>query len=112
MNNPTVRLELGDGDYAIFLEYLRHDTSREVQKVLRKFATPRKILVSELKPGSKLVDDIEMDLSGFDPCETQHVFMLGQITEWSFGPVNAEVLNSIPEDKSIFSITAHPIMLI
>jgi hypothetical protein len=86
----TIRIELG-GDYAIVLKEMRHKTTREVSKVLRRYMTEKKLSIADLQKAIESRD--------IDPEETTEIILLNQVTEWSFGAVTQETLDNITTEK-------------
>ncbi len=97
----TVRIELGDTDYAIVLSEMRHRTTKLVRQALQKCLKPRgkPILLSEIKTGAELLTEAEIDFEKLDSDQNAEIILLNQTTEWSFGEVNQETLDNIPTSK-------------
>lgn len=101
----TERVDLGDDLFAVFFTETRHGTQRAVNALTRPFLKypegkpPTLTLQGEdQKPtveGSKVV---EVDLAAVDYDAVNDTIIVGQVKDWSFGPVNQETLDNIPED--------------
>ena len=107
-----VRVDLEDGQYAVFLKEIRHGTYEAVREVARPFMRAVKsngnrdslvtIPVNEdgqATDGQKSIAGlaIEVNLESADFTRIQKVILLNQIVEWSFGDVSEKVLADIPE---------------
>jgi hypothetical protein len=100
----TKRIELGDGDYAVAIKELLHRTSRQVQQYYRRFMKPmgKAVLLSDVQAGrAALLNDYEIDMASVDEDEVAEIFVLNQVTEWSFGAVTSETItsNNMPSSK-------------
>ena len=92
----TKRFDLGDGDYAIVIKDLLHRTSRQIQQYYRQFMKPmgKPVLLSDIQAGrASLINDYELEMTAVDDNEVAEIFMLNQVTEWSFGSVTSEIIN-------------------
>ena len=80
---PAVRIELGDGDYGLVYQEMRHKTDRLMQANLRKYFKPlgKPFLLSELTPETKLTGDYEIDAMRFDQAEQDHILLINQLSE-------------------------------
>jgi len=99
---PTKRIELGDNDYALAIIPLLHKTSRQVQAYYRPFMklTGKPVLLSDVQAGkANVLNDYEIDLNAVDDDAVAQIFIMNQVTEWSFGDMNRETIDNIPEDK-------------
>lgn len=79
----TIRIDLGEGDYAVMFKDLLHKTMTAIREYHRKFQSPDGTIDQ-----SKIDDDYEFILI----CKNQ-------VQEWSFGPMEIESLANIPERK-------------
>ncbi len=114
--------DLGDGDQAEMLVELKHKTSRLVQDATRKFLKlpAGKVEVSvdgrketkvevaldaktpapaDVKVETKLVGEVDIDWEHADFTTATDIMIVNQVKSWSFGLVNQEVLDGIPERK-------------
>jgi len=90
------------GNFAVFFQELRHGTQRQINAMTRPFLNyggPSPKLSMNQEDGPKLqgADHVEVDLAKIDFDAVNDVLILGQVKEWSFGPVDQETLDSIPE---------------
>lgn len=101
----TERVDLGNDLFAVFFTETRHGTQRVVNALTRPFLKypdgkpPTLTLQGEdRKPKVEGGTTVEVDLAAVDYDAVNDVIIVGQVQEWSFGPVNQETLDSIPED--------------
>jgi len=109
----TVKVELNGSkgfgpfkkaDYAVFYQELLHGTQRAVNAITRQFLNypegqkPPTMVVEgdDLKfEGAKTID---IDLTAVDWDAVNDLIIVGQVKEWSFGPVvDQETLDGLPE---------------
>ncbi len=76
--NPTIRIELGDGDYVVAIKPLLHKTARQIREYM---------------------STVDNDIKKANDETLGEIFILNQVTEWSFGPVAASSIGDIPDDK-------------
>jgi len=100
----TTKVELDEG-IAVFYVELRHGTQKAINVLTRPFLTfpdqPPKLTVKgegEVKvEGGKSVElDVEAVIRKHGD-EIDDLMIVGQVKEWSFGPVNQETLDGLPE---------------
>ncbi len=99
----TTRLELEDGNYADFFQELRHGTQKAVNTLTRPFLkypggkTPKLTLKDgDEKPKVEGATVVEVDMAKVDWDAVNDSIIVGQVKEWSFGPVNNETLDNLP----------------
>lgn len=98
----TARIELGRGWAVIYTE-LRHGTQRAVNQLTRPFLDyggEKPKMTSADGDGDPRVEGIatvELDLTKVDWEAVNDIIIVGQVKEWSFGEVNMETLDDIPE---------------
>ena len=101
----TERGDLGDGDYAIMYQDMRHGTQKATNLLTRPFLTypegesPKVIIEGENAKleGSKPTG---FDWEAVDWGAVYDAMIIGQVKEWSFGPVDQQILNDLHPDKS------------
>lgn len=99
---PTRRIDLGDDDYAMVIVPLIHKTSKLVQAYYKPYmkSIGKPVLLSELQAGKvALNNDYELDLNAVDDDAVADIFILNQVSEWSFGTVSRESIDNMPSDK-------------
>ena len=99
--SELIRLELGKERYALLYPYLRHGTKRRVESANRKYLkySTDTVKVAEgqsIKDAAKGVEVI-LDIAHADFTEANDLLILGQVAEWSLGPVTQEVLDTLDE---------------
>ena len=103
MELELVRIELPGGDYAMAYKDVLRKTARLHEAELRKYMTPKPeakttVMQSELEanPAANLAIDYEVDLLAVEQNQDaiNELYILHQVPEWSFGPVDAEVLEN------------------
>jgi hypothetical protein len=96
----TERIELGDGDYVLAFKDLLRKTARQVQQAYRKYMKPRgkPVLLSEIGTAD-LLNDYEVDTASVDQYEITEIFILNQVTEWSYGAINHDTIENMPDVK-------------
>jgi hypothetical protein len=99
--SELIRLELGKERYALLYPYLRHGSKRRVEAANRKYLkySTDTVKVAEgqsIKDAAKGVEVI-LDIAHADFTEANDLLTLGQVAEWSFGPVTQEVLDTLDE---------------
>lgn len=104
----TIRIDLQDGDWAMMYDELKHGTSRKVQAVYEPYLNNKEVqeILSKLNNGNT-EDLVKLhDLIGSTPSiQATDVMILNQIASWSFGDINQEILDDMPERKrSILSV--------
>jgi hypothetical protein len=110
---PTIKFELDEGkgwnplkkrDSAVFFKEVRHGTQKAVNAMTRKFLTfptgqtPKLVVSGENEMRIEGVESIDVDLGKVDFDAVNDVLILGQVKEWSFGPVDQETLDGLSED--------------
>lgn len=112
IESQVVRLELdpegsglarhfgGSKQYVLLAPELKHGTARRVEAVNRKYLhySVPSVKVEEGQTLSEAAKNVavELDLNA-DFTEANDILLLGQVEEWTFGPVNQEVLDGLPE---------------
>ena len=109
----TVKVELNGskgfgpfkrGEYAVFYQELLHGTQKAINLMTRQHLTypdgnPPTLVIEgegEMKlEGGKTID---VDLTRVDWTTVYDGMILGQVKEWSFGPVDQETLDGLPEN--------------
>lgn len=91
--------------YADFFLELRHGTQRTVAAIVRPYANipagdnPAKLSVSEDGTANYTGGrTVEIELNKVDWTAVDDVIILGQVEQWSFGPVDQATLDSLPDD--------------
>jgi hypothetical protein len=89
--------------WADFFLELRHGTQRAVNELVRPFAVVpegnAKIQVGEdLQPKYIGGKTVEIEVNKVDWTAVDDIILLGQIKEWSFGPVDQATLDSLPDE--------------
>lgn len=90
------------GEWAVFFQELLHGTQRAVTTVTRQYLDvqgERKLTLGGEEPALAVKGNVqlEVDLTKVDWDEVNDLILLGQIKEWSFGPVDQDTLDRIPE---------------
>jgi hypothetical protein len=100
----TKKLELDDGDYAIFYVETRHGTQKEVNRLTRPFlmfpkgqAPTVTVKGDNGKPTVKGADEIGVDMAAIPHDDVNDAIIIGQVKEWSFGEVDQKTLDELPE---------------
>lgn len=104
----TKKVELdeggGEGPYAVFYVELRHGTQKTVNNLTRPFlkypdGKPPVLTVQEGDEGPKIEGPtkVEVDLGAIDHTAVNDAIIVGQVKEWSFGPVDQKTLDGLPE---------------
>lgn len=110
----TKRVYLDDGGggwnplkkrpYADFYLELRHGTQRAVNAIVRPLTkgegggpAPKIVVNQDGEPKVEGGLTVEIPLDKVDFTAVNDVILLGQVKEWSFGPVNQETLDGLPE---------------
>ena len=88
--------------YAVFYVELRHGTQRAVNALTRPFLKyPDKPPILTVKGEGELKveggQSVDIDLTTVNWDEINDVIITGQVKEWSFGPVDQETLDGLPE---------------
>jgi hypothetical protein len=98
----TVRIELPGNAYATAFKDVLRKTARLHEAELRKVMTPidattGKVLLSELEaaPQAQHKVDYKVDLLAIDQDKVNEIFILNQVAEWSFGPVDYDTLENL-----------------
>ena len=96
----TVKLELGDGDYAVVFKEMKHKTSKAIQDLLRRSVTPDKWL--DLQSQLQKEADIEKRKAILRPIQVDGddvITILNQTESWSFGAVTEDTIDNMTETK-------------
>jgi len=98
----TKKVELGEGLCAVFYVELRHGTQRAVNALTRPFLKfpdkpPQLAIEDKDKLTVKGDTNVTVDLAAVNWDEVNDAIIVGQVKEWSFGPVNQATLDGITE---------------
>ncbi len=103
----TKKVELdegGGGSYAVFYVELRHGTQKAANALTRPFlkypdGKPPVLTVREGEEVPKVEGPtkVEVDLGAIDHTAVNDTIIVGQVKEWSFGPVDQATLDGLPE---------------
>jgi hypothetical protein len=96
----TVKIDLGDGDYAVVFKEMKHKTSNALQNLLRQTIGEQGF--AELRIQLQKEPDIEKRkaiLSQIPVEGDDIVTILNQTESWSFGEVIQTVIDDMPESK-------------
>ena len=109
----TKKVELDEGGgfgpfkkrpYAVFYVELRHGTQKAINALTRPLlkypdGKPPKLTIQEGEEGPKVEGPttVEVDLGAIDYDVVNDTIIVGQVKEWSFGPVDQETLDGLPE---------------
>lgn len=98
----TDRVDLGNKQWAEMYRELRHGTQKAVSAITRpflKYGNGKATLSVEGEgtPKVKGVGKVEVQLDKVNWDEVNDLIIIGQVKEWSFGPVDQETLDGIPE---------------
>lgn len=95
-----IRIELGDGDYAIVYPEMIHRTSRLLQKnILNTLGADG---YQKLQADLKAAPDYNAQKAIIAKVAVegeQNIILLNQVSEWSFGAVTEQVLDTMPSRK-------------
>ena len=100
----TKKVELDEGETAVFYVELRHGTQKAVNALTRPFLkypdgkTPV-LTIKEGEEGPKVEGPttVKVDLAAIDYDVVNDMIIVGQVKEWSFGPIDQETLDGLPE---------------
>jgi hypothetical protein len=98
----TVKVDLGDNEYALMYDEMRHGTSRKVQAVYEPYVNTEEAqeLIKSLDNGAEgVADKLHKLVGSASSVMATDVMILGQVEEWSFGEISQEVLDNMPERK-------------
>jgi len=98
----TKRFDLGGGDSAELYVELLHGTTRKVQAIYRPYLgrpEVQEVLNSEMPEDEKVRALYKLVGDSADIAGATDLLLLGQVKEWSFGPVTQENLDGITEKK-------------
>lgn len=90
------------GHYAVFFVEMRHGTQKAVSALTRPFLKPEGDQPPTLKieEGTKLSLEgsttLKVDMAAVDWDAVNDAIILGQVKEWSFGPVDQATLDDMP----------------
>ncbi len=108
----TVKVELNGskglnpfkhGEYAVFYQDFLHGTQRAVNLLTRQHLifpegkSPVLVKEGEGKPKLEGGTTVGIDLAAVDWEAVNDTILIGQVKEWSFGPVNQETLDGLTE---------------
>lgn len=82
-----------DGSSWTVRTYLSHGTARAMAAAARKTFTPS----VEVTPEMIIKGDIEVNWAAMDFAEANDILVLKSTIEWSYGPVNENVLEIVDE---------------
>lgn len=88
------RIEFSDGSWWLIRTRLSHGASRAVSDIARRHFTPPENSSAE----AVLSGALEVDWGSLELEDLNSTLVLHSTTEWSYGPVTAEVFAGIPED--------------
>lgn len=97
-NGPT-----DTGPFAVLYQEFRHGTQRAVNTITRPFLdyggpSPKlSIDQEEGKPKIEGANEVQIDLTKIDFDALNDAIIVGQVKEWSFGPVDQDTLDGLPE---------------
>lgn len=126
----SVRVELGDNDWADIHPKLLHGTARRIEDAIRKYVKvkPNIAKLAELSKGqaeqspktlggdggttvqfvekegevkTNILAEVEVDFDHINYTESTQIMILNQTKAWSFGAVTLEVLDTVDEAKFI-----------
>lgn len=88
--------------YAVFYVELRHGTQKAVNALTRPFLKfPGKPPTLSVKGEGEMTVEgdasVDIDLTAISWDEVNDAIIVGQVKEWSFGPVDQATLNELPE---------------
>lgn len=93
--------------YADFYLELRHGTQRAVNAIVRPLTkgegggpAPKIVVNQDGQPKVEGGFVVELPLDKIDFTAVNDIILLGQVKEWSFGPVDQETLDGLPEGLS------------
>jgi hypothetical protein len=91
--------------YADFFLEIRHGTQRAVNAIVRPVTrggegidSPRLVIGGDGDPKVEGTMKVEIPLDKVDITGVNDAILLGQVKEWSFGPVDQATLDSLPDD--------------
>lgn len=108
----TIKVELDGGEgfgpfkkanFAILYQELRHGTQRRVNAMTRpllNYGGPSPKLVMDQEEGKPKIEGagkVDIDLAKIDFDAVNDIIIVGQVKEWSFGPVDQDTLDGLPE---------------
>jgi hypothetical protein len=102
----TVRVDLGNQQWAIIHREILHRTYRMHEALLRRYMSPvgeTKIKMSDVEKDKKLPKiDYVLDVAQIDTNEVNELYILNQVIEWSLGPVDHSTIeNMLTRDQCI-----------
>jgi hypothetical protein len=96
----TVKLDLGDGDYAVLFKEIKHKTSKALQRLLRDSITPQEFAQLQLElRKAKDNEEIKEILGRREIDGDDVVTLVNQAESWSFGTISKETIDNMPETK-------------
>jgi len=110
----TKKIDLGDGDFAVIFTEMKHGTKRRVEQITRKFLVMPAAQIQAKEVDGKIKTDflvngkvtpeeevqaVDIDWVHADFTEATDAMILGQVQDWSFGPVDQSVLDDMAEAK-------------
>lgn len=100
----TTTLDLGDGQSAVLYQEIKHGTQKVVSQMTRPFLEyadgqgPKlTIKDGEDQPKVEGAKTVKVDMAKIDWDAVNDAIIIGQVKEWTFGPVNQATLDQIPE---------------
>lgn len=98
----TKRFDLGDGDYIELYVEMKHGTSRRIQAIYSPYLRDPEVLkvISSKAPDEERISKIT-DIVGHSPDIglANDALILGQTCQWTFGEINQDTLDEMPERK-------------
>ena len=92
----TTRIDLGDGAWADLATSLLRRTGSAIEQEMRRHMTPvggeSKVLFSEVEDKGIPKPDYTIDVASINDTVLNELYIMGQVTAWSFGLVNRDVL--------------------
>ncbi len=96
----TETLTFDDGSWWEFLAYLSHGVKRKMEMASRPFFALAEPVSHGLKGEILGEPKYEIDWERWDPGPVNEAMLLHSTVAWSFGAVNQDTLDGIPDAKS------------
>lgn len=100
----TAKLNLGDEQWAVLFQEIKHGTQKAVNLMTRPFmeyadGKSPKLTFKEGEENPKVEGgtSIRVDMAKVDWDAVNDIIIIGQVKEWSFGPVDQATLDGIPD---------------
>lgn len=94
--NSLEKIDFEDGSWWVFRSYLSHGADRAVSEIARRhFKVEGRVTAEGVVSGDLEVD---VDYAALPWPEMNDALVLKSTTEWSYGPVTADTLESVPKD--------------